>query len=198
MVSFFLSAVMRRVNPLDEPNLLKRIAQQDEKAFEALYDQYAKLVYSLILSVVKKQSDAEDILQEVFLQVWAKASTFDAAKGNVYGWLITLARNRAIDRIRSKVFQKQHQEISVDEPGTIPHTTESNPLDALVVEERAQLVKNALQQIPAEQREVIEIAYFSGYSQSEIANKLNLPLGTVKTRMRQGMKKLHIFLKERL
>jgi len=198
LISFFILAVTRRSSAPEEAVLLKRIAQRDEKAFERLYDLYAKLTYSLILSVVKKQGDAEDVLQEVFLQVWEKASTFDVSKGNAYAWLITLARNRAIDKIRSKDFRKQSRETVADEPELSSPGSEGNPLDSLVVDERAQIVKQALRQIPVEQREVLEIAYFGGYSQSEIASKFNLPLGTVKTRMRQGMKKLYSLLKERL
>lgn len=177
--------------------LMKRVGRRDEKAFETLYDLYSKLIYSSILSVVKKQDEAEDILQEIFLQIWEKASTFESTKGNVYAWIITLARNRTIDRIRSKDFRKQRQEVHDIEIDTMLNPTEQNPLDSLVAGERAEIVKSALQQIPSEQREVIQIAYYGGNSQSEIASKLNLPLGTVKTRMRQGMKKLQTLLHDR-
>ena len=177
---------------------MNRISRRDEKAFGALYDLYSKLVYSLILSVVKKQEEAEDILQEIFLQVWEKASTFDSSRGNVYAWLVTLARNRAIDRTRSKHFRKQRQEVEEPEIDMMPNPAEHNALDSLVVQERAEIVKRALLKIPAEQRKVIQIAYFGGDSQSEIASKLHLPLGTVKTRMRQGIKKLQKLLRERL
>ncbi len=177
---------------------MKRISKKDEKAFETLYDLYSKLIYSLIVSVVKKQDEAEDVLQEIFLQVWEKATTFESTKGNVYAWMVTLARNRAIDRIRSKDFRKQRQEVEDTEIDMMHNPTEKNPLDSLVVGERAEIVKSALQQIPTEQREVIQIAYYGGYSQSEIAAKLNLPLGTVKTRMRQGMRKLQTLLREQL
>lgn len=199
MIFHILFAGFARFQAADEVNLLLKVSQRDQRAFENLYDLYGKLLYSLILSIVKKQGDAEDVLQETFLQVWEKAPTFNAAKGNVYGWMVTLARHRAIDRIRSKSFRNQMQTESEPDTESIKKAlSEQSPLDALMMQERAALVKNALGQIPAEQREVIEIAYFGGYSQSEIAEKLNIPLGTVKTRVRQGMKKLHTLLTERM
>jgi RNA polymerase sigma-70 factor (ECF subfamily) len=198
LIFHILFAGLTRFQAADEVNLILKVSRRDEKAFETLYDLYGKLLYSLILSIVKRQSDAEDVLQETFFQVWEKARTFDAAKGNTYSWLVALARNRAIDRIRSKSFRNQKQTDSEVDTEPIKALAESGPLDALMMQERAALVKNALQQIPREQREVIEIAYFDGYSQSEIAEHLNIPLGTVKTRMRQGMKKLHALLRERI
>ena len=188
-VGYFL-ALLNRSNALDEIDLIRRIIQRDEKALGALYDRYAKLLFSFILSVVKKQEEAEDVLQELFVQIWEKASSFDVNRGNVYTWLFTLARNRAIDRLRSK----QHRAEGRSDPDfqieLIPNPLDPSPFDAVVMREQAETVRTALQNIPQDQREVIQIAYFGGLSQSEIAASLNVPLGTVKTRMRQGMKKL--------
>lgn len=195
---YVLLAMFQKLTASDEGELLERVARKDQKAFEELYDLYAKLVYSLIASIVKKQEEAEDVLQEVFVQVWERAISFRGTRGNVYSWLVALARNRAIDRIRSKDYRKQNLTETELDPDSMTLTGEAGPLDALVARERATLVKQALQQIPQEQRQVIEIAYFGGYSQSEIAEQLSIPLGTVKTRMRQGMKKLHTLLTERI
>ncbi len=189
MFLFHIFAVIKsRVS--DEADLIKRITERDEKALGKLYDRYAKLLYGFIFTIVKKQTEAEDVLQELFVQIWDKASSFDMARGNVYTWLVTLARNRAIDRIRSKQYRAQGQHDYDFGVELIENPGGSSPLDAVVTSERADVVRNALETLPAEQREVIQIAYFGGYTQTEIAAQLNVPLGTIKTRMRQGMKKL--------
>lgn len=185
-----LTVLRHRLDSAGERALITRIAGKDEQAFATLYDQYARLLFSVVLSIVKKQEDAEEVLQEVFLQIWNRASTFDTARENVYAWLTALARNRAIDRIRSRAYRNTQQEVGevfldvsgLEETGTA--------LDAMVMMEQADEVRQALKEIPSEQRELIEMAYFEGHSQSQLAERLNLPLGTVKTRMRQGMKKL--------
>ena len=189
MFLFHIFAIIKsRIS--DEADLIKRITERDEKALSKLYDRYAKLLYGFIFTIVKKQAEAEDVLQELFVQIWEKASSFDTARGNVYTWLVTLARNRAIDRIRSKQYRTQGQHDADFGVELIENPDGSSPLDAVVTSERADVVRNALQTLPAEQREVIQIAYFGGYTQTEIAAQLNVPLGTIKTRMRQGMKKL--------
>ena len=193
MFIYFL-AIVRRLTALDERELVRKISSRDPKALEELYDRYSRLVYSLVYSIVKIQEDAEDVLQEIFLQAWEKASTFDSAKGSVYTWLMTLTRNRAIDRIRSKSYRSRDRSDMEIEIEMLPNTTESTPLDAVVAGERTREVKQALDQLPNEQREIIMFAYFGGYTQSEISQQLNVPLGTVKTRMRLGMKKLQTIL----
>ena len=197
MLLVYILAILNRITALDEAELINKIKQRDEKALAKLYDHYAKLLYGFILSIVKKQEEAEDVLQELFVQIWEKSSTFDVARGSVYTWLVTLARNRAIDRTRSKQFRLQDRTVSDIAVEKIPHPDDHSPFDSVVMQERAQLVRHALQSLPIEQQEVIRIAYFGGYSQSEIAAELNLPLGTVKTRIRQGMKKLQSHLMER-
>ena len=193
-------AFIRGGNASEETELLQRIMNRDGQALAELYDRYSTLLYSLIVSIVKVQEEAEDVLQECFQQAWEKAPMFDARKGSVYTWLVTMARNRAIDRIRSKSYRMRQEESrgsdtwveALADPGG------DSPLDIIVAEERSLVVKRALEQLPADQRDVIHIAYFNGLSQSEIAEKLDLPLGTVKTRMRQGMIKLYALLKERV
>jgi RNA polymerase sigma-70 factor, ECF subfamily len=179
----------RQEQGLREQALMRQIAHKNEAALEELYDRYATLLYSTILAIVKHPHEAEDVLQEVFLHIWNTAAQFDATRGNVYAWLITMTRNRAIDKLRSKHF-KAHNNTLSDEYLLDHADTMAVPLDALIMTERAALVRSALENIPTEQATVLTMAYFQGHSQSEIAALLNVPLGTVKTRMRQGLQKL--------
>jgi RNA polymerase sigma-70 factor (ECF subfamily) len=130
--------------------------------------------------------------------VWEKAPAFDRAKGSAYTWLATLTRNRAIDRLRSKNFRHDKQKLPDFDFETMADDSTHTPLDNTSLAERAGIVKTAFVKLPIEQREVLELAYFQGYSQSEIAAELRLPLGTVKTRTREGMKKLNRILRELL
>jgi RNA polymerase sigma-70 factor (ECF subfamily) len=174
-----------------------KIMARDGAALSALYDRYARLVYSLIRSVIKNHEEAEDLLQEVFVQLWQRASTYDASRGSVYTWIVTLARNRAIDHVRSRSFQQQSKIAREVGPDLLFSLMDNSPFDLVVAEERSRIMRDALSQIPAEQSQIIHIAYFGGFSQSEIAAQLNIPLGTVKTRMRQGMKKLQKLMTDR-
>ncbi len=178
--------------------LLQKISCRDQEAFAALYDRYATVLYSLCMAIVKKEEEAEDVLQECFLQVWEKAPAFNSAKGSAYTWLATLTRNRAIDRLRSKNFRRDKQKLPDFDFEMMADSSEHTPLDNTSLAERAGLVKKAFGSLPAEQREVLELAYFQGYTQSEISAELNVPLGTVKTRTREGMKKLHKHLSTKL
>lgn len=191
--------MVERPSQEEERELMARIVQKDNDALAALYDQYSTLLFSLVLRIVREQQEAEDLLQDIFLQVWDKAASFDNRKGNLYGWLVTLARNRAIDRIRrNRGARTRQQKLSEERMAQPMGTPEQTPLEAVVGFERANLVRDALDAIPEEQKEVLLLAYFSGLSQSEIANKLSLPLGTVKTRTRQGMNKLQTILRKQL
>ena len=194
---FFLLSILRRLGGTEDALLMGKIAGRDSHALSELYDRYSRLVYSMISSVVKNQEETEDVMQELFVQVWERAVTFDPARGSVYTWIVTLARNRAIDRVRSKNFQKTGKIVAGVDPDMLSNAGERSPFDLVIAEERSHAMRDALNRIPAEQREVIHIAYFGGMSQSEIAAHLKIPLGTVKTRMRHGMKKLHVLLAER-
>jgi len=199
LMAFVRKAIQRRGNAQEELELMQRIAKKDQSALAALYDLYSTLVYSLVFKILQRQDEAEDLMQEIFVQVWEKASFFRAQKGNVYAWIVTMARNRAIDRIRAQKNLRNYKQRVLLEEGQIPkHTFDDDPLDALVLAERSEMVKGALEQLTEAQREVLQYAYFGGYSQSEIAKMLSLPLGTVKTRMRQAMLKLHKILKKKV
>lgn len=178
---------------------MEHIAARDARALEDLYDRFSKVLFSVIISIVKRREDAEEILGDIFFQVWEKAGSYDSARGSVYGWLLALARNRSIDRLRSKGYKQGRQEDS--ETGEMDgFATEGlmNPLDSAELSQRMDRVKAALERISPDQRRVIETAYFEGRSQSEVAEKLGLPLGTVKTRMRDGMKTLQTMLRDLL
>jgi len=191
-----LLSVIRRLGGSADGILMGKIMQRDAHALSDLYDRYATLLYSMIKAILKNDKEAEDVLQEVFLLVWNRCASFDASKASAYTWIVTLARNKAIDQLRAKSFQnltRNRDDIEID---TVAASPEDSPLDFAINQERAQLVRKALEQIPHEQREIIHVAYFGGLTQSEIANRYQLPLGTVKTRMRQGMKKLQTLLAE--
>lgn len=176
---------------------MKRIQSRDADALEELYNLYNRLLFGMVLSIVKKREEAEDVLQEIFVKIWNKAESFNPDRGNVYSWIVTLTRNKAIDRIRSKGYKtQQKQSISIHEPLFSLEGDKYDPMETTIFSDRAELVKKALDKIPENQREVIKIAYYRGWTQSEISNHLDIPLGTVKTRTRQGMIKLKRILGE--
>ena len=165
---------------------LERLQRGDSKALEELFDRYAPLLYPMVLRILRSPSDAEDTLQEVWLQVWKRVATFDASRGTVAAWLVMLARSRALDRLRSLGSRRSAETRAEAEPRT-------PPADASVSASRRQLserVASALARLTPEQRQVIEIAYFEGLSQTEIAKRMDAPLGTVKSWTRQGLTRL--------
>ncbi len=181
----------------DEIELLKRIKAKDEEALSELYDLYNRLLFGMIISIVKKREEAEDVLQEVFVKIWEKSHTFNEDRGNVYSWIVTLTRNKAIDRIRSKGYKTQQKATQdVDAPEFKLEDDAFDPLETTIFSDRAELVRKALMEIPESQSEVLKIAYYRGMTQTEISGHLEIPLGTVKTRMRQGMIKLKDILGE--
>lgn len=167
--------------------LLERIAARDAAAIRELYDRYNGLLFGVIVRILRNRPDAEEVLQEVFLRVWTRAEMYDARLGAPAPWLVRLARNRAIDRLRAR---RPHDaaDVPLDEtadrsaPPDQP-TPEGIALDA----EKRETVRGALEDLPLEQRTLIEAAFFEGYTHSELASRFRLPLGTVKTRIRIGM-----------
>lgn len=167
---------------------VQRIAKSDQSALAALYDSTNRLVYGLILRVLGDASTAEEVLLDVYTQVWRQAASYDTSRGTPLAWLTTIARSRAIDRLRSGWQDQQRKE-----PLDLLNDRETNaasPEEMTVASELQRFVRSALASLSPEQREVIELAYYGGLSHSEIATKLNQPLGTVKTRTRLGMIKL--------
>lgn len=195
MLPFIFSAWMVRNGAEEEKDLLWKVANRDAKALERLYNRYSKLLYSIILAILKHTEESQDLLQEVFVQIWHKAPTFDVERGNAYVWLVSMTRNRAIDVLRSRRFRDQQLEDKPEDWDVFGAFNYPTPLDAVVVREQEDLLRCAFAQISPEQQAVLQLAYHDGLSQSEIAAELSIPLGTVKTRMRQGMIKLHSLVK---
>lgn len=178
---------------------MEKIAQGSEEALARLYDIYSRPLYSLILTILHRPPEAEEVLQQVFLQVWRQAPRYDARRGSVFRWLVRLARSRAIDSTRARNFaSRQRMEAPLDSLDQQAASPAVSQLDAVFLLERAGVVRAALAKIPTEQREAMHLAYFSGYTQTEIAKKLGIPLGTVKSRMRQGLMTLHGLLVQEL
>ncbi len=173
-------------------DLLHSVARGDEGALARLYDQYRVILFSLLLRILNSREEAEDVLQEVFLQVWKRAGDFDDTRGRPFTWLVTLARSRGIDRIRQL---GARQRLADSAAQNAPDEASDAVTDTLHSEQK-EIVARALASLPEEQRRTLNLAYFEGLTQSEIAEKLDTPLGTVKTRMRSGMIKLRELLGE--
>jgi RNA polymerase sigma-70 factor (ECF subfamily) len=179
---------------IPDSSLVARAVGGDERAFGELYDRYGGMAYSLACSIVGEAADAEEVVADAFAQVWRSAAGFDPARGSVAAWLATITRTRALDLVRSRKRRARVLEeaaVVTDEGETLvlAPTREASDRGAELTETSA-IVRRSLAELPAPQRRVIELAYFGGLSQSEIAAQLAEPLGTVKTRMRAGMEKL--------
>jgi RNA polymerase sigma-70 factor (ECF subfamily) len=193
---------MRDVSPnetaysgLDDEELMQRLAYRDLIAFRALYDRYGNLVYSAALRVVRDTQIAEDMVQEIFLRIWRKPESYVAQRGRFVTWLTSVTRNRAVDEVRSRGRRFRHETASPEEQEReLPASDQNDPALTAEVSDQRRLILAALAQIPAEQRQIIELAYFGGFTQQEIAERLSQPLGTVKTRIRLGMQKLRAAL----
>ncbi len=172
-------------------HLIQQVAKQDRDAFSQLYDRFSTLVFTLAMRMLKARSDAEDLLQEVFVQVWRQAQNYSAERGSPEAWIINIARSRAIDKIRS-IRRMQKSFVLTDDPARAesPENVESSAAES----ETRLTMNSALANLPDPQRKVLELAYFDGLTQNEIAGRLAEPLGTVKTRMRSGIQKLREIL----
>ncbi|MFN2515844.1 MAG: sigma-70 family RNA polymerase sigma factor [Pyrinomonadaceae bacterium] len=175
---------------LADIRLLHAIAAGDEAALARLYDGYRVILFGLLVRILNSREEAEDVLQEVFLQVWQRARDFDEKRGRPFTWLVTLTRSRAIDRLR-QLGARQRLAAGAAEQQT---ETVSDALSDTIKSGQNAIVRQALAELPEEQRKTLMLAYFEGLTQSEIASKLGAPLGTVKTRMRGGMIKLRALL----
>ncbi len=174
----------------DEAALVRRMAEGDEQALGALYDRWHPLVNAVVARVLRQRDDVEDVVEEVFWQAWRQAARYDPARAAVQTWLLTIARSRALDRARA-VMRRREEPLEGESGDVVAHQlAEGDPgLDA-ESSERRKIVVAALAELPAEQRECLELGYFGGLSQTEIADRTGQPLGTVKTRMRLAMQKL--------
>ena len=173
---------------------IRQAAGGDESGLSALYDQTNQIVYSVVLRILGDRRDAEEVTLDVYTQVWRLASAFDSMRGSVVAWLVMLARSRALDRVRSKGVRERktaHGEKLPDVPAKSP-----SPEEEIHLTQQRRLVRAAMEMLSPEQREAIELAYFSELSHSELADQLGYPLGTIKTRIRLGMMKLREILGE--
>ena len=179
---------------IPDADLLRAVAQGDEESLAAIYDRYRTILFGLLFRILGNRAEAEDVLQEVFVQVWQKARDFDENRGKAFTWLVTLARSRAIDRLRSLGSRSRTIEAATKESADAV----GDAIEDAINNERGDVVRAALKDLPEEQRAALLMAYFDGFSQSEIAERTNTPLGTVKTRMRTGMTKLREVLAPRV
>ncbi len=190
----FSMAMIGQQTAFSESSLIQRLKRRDTHAMLELYDRYAKLVYSVILRAVKDQAMAEDLTQEALLRVWNRIGTFDEAKGNLEGWLVTVARRCAFDYLRAARHAPETVSANFSEWESLqPFSTHDNPAERAA---NQQTVLAALRSLNEDQRAVIELTHFEGMSQSEIARQLKKPLGTVKGLVRSALKSLRNVMAE--
>lgn len=186
-----------RAERLADEELMPLIGEKDPEAFEVFYDRHGGVAYSLAYRIVGEKAAAEDVTQEAFISIWRSGARFDRARGSVRSWMLSIVRNRAIDMLRSRAGKAP--KLTFDDEAVL----EQRPAEELTDEEAmqhetAKELRGAVGSLPNEQAKVIELAYFGGFSQSEIARMLGLPLGTVKGRIRLGLEKIRNELAEGL
>lgn len=176
----------------DDSEIMAAVQKGDQVALGILYDRYGAVVYRLALRIIGRSPDAEDLTQEIFLCL-SKTTPYDPSRGSLITFLLTLTRSRSLNRLRQNQSQDQRwQRLTQQHPIKTPNL----PMETARLAELSQRVSDALQTLPAQQRQVLELAYYDGLSQSEITQQLDIPLGTVKTRSRQGLLKLRNLLKD--
>lgn len=174
----------------DDP-IVELLAQRDPTGIERLYERYGGLAFAIATRVLGDRTAAEDVVQEAFLAIWRRSETFDARRGGLRPWVCTIVHHRALDRLRGSR-NVRRRDLPLDEAA--PEVSSDDPWEGVSDGFVRQAVRAALDQLPAEQRETIELAYFGGLSQTEISSRMKLPLGTVKGRARLAMRRLHQLL----
>jgi RNA polymerase sigma factor (sigma-70 family) len=174
---------------IQEPELISRLKKKDRQALDYLYDHYSGAIYGVVLRMLRTEEIAEEVVQDVFLKIWDKIDQYDAGKGKLFTWMIQIARNLAIDKSRSKESTKAKKTDDIDFlVGTIDRQGNTEmEVDAIGL-------KEVLQKLPAEQQFIVSQLYLKGYTQSEVAEEFDIPLGTVKTRLRLAMNELRSLL----
>lgn len=183
-----------RYHDLPDVELVERMAGRDADALAELYERYAAMLLGLTRRIVHDRSDAEEVLQETFFQAWSQAGRYQQSRSSVPTWLVLIARSRGIDRLRSS--QSRDRALNALGQEAPPSHTSALAVGNVLLHQRRQHLRRELAALPAEQRQVLELAFFHGLSQSEIANHLAIPLGTVKTRTLLAMKKLRAALRD--
>lgn len=176
-------------NP-DDVSLLKRIAQGEQAALSALYDRYGKIIYAFALKSLRSVEESEEVVMDVFAQVWRIGDRYDAQKGRVDTWLFTIARSRILDRVRKLQRTQSATTFSIDAVEIQPQADSVDLFEEVFIAERRHRMMAAMKALPDEQRFVLELAYYQGLSHSQIAAQTGISLGTIKTRIRLGLNKL--------
>ena len=180
-----------------DARLLQRMARRDRAACAELYDRFSRPLHATALRIVQDRAEAQDLVHDVFITLWNKAGEFDASRGSAFAWAVTLLRNRAIDRVRTR--RRRGDLLTASAPADLGYDEHpASADDTAVLGDQASAVRAAVAALPAEQQRALELAFFSGLTQQEIAAKLSEPLGTVKARIRRGLLKLREALPRRL
>jgi RNA polymerase sigma-70 factor (ECF subfamily) len=189
---------LHRVSPLDltDEHLMLMLQQRDPVALGHLYDRHCGIVKSLSMKVVHNEAEAEDLLQEIFMEIWNRAAGYDPAKGKPLGWIVTLARRRAIDRLRKCQSHCRAEDRLRDEVEQQPGAWTTDPEEDFVMADIREMLLKLLKTLPEAQQQAIDLAFYKGMSQREIAAHTGIPLGTIKTRLELGLKKLTTALKD--
>lgn len=189
-----------RYSGMSDAALMSAVCNRDVQAYANLYERYIDLVYSTALRVLSDQGLAEDAAQEVFVRLWRKPESFISERGRFVSWIVSVARNRAVDDLRSRSRRRKREVLTAGQPadtGVADIADENeNPLRSVELNDTRAHILVAMKEIPVDQRQALEMAYFGGLTQQEIAAHLHVPLGTVKTRIRLGMKKLRSLLED--
>jgi RNA polymerase sigma-70 factor (ECF subfamily) len=175
------SSLITQIYSIQEEELINLLKRKERRGIEYLYDRYSSSLYGVVLRIVKSEILAEEVLQDVFIKIWEKIDLYDPQKGRLYTWMINLTRNQALDKLKSKEFKRvtKTSEIKDTDAGSL----ESIDPDTIGL-------KEIVEKLSPEQKQVIDLMYFEGYTQSEIAEKFGIPLGTIKTRVRAAINKL--------
>ncbi|MBA3962513.1 MAG: sigma-70 family RNA polymerase sigma factor [Chthoniobacterales bacterium] len=171
-----------------DAELVRQMNGGDEQAFAQFYDRFAPALFSMIYAILHDQKESEDVLQEAFVQMWKRTSTYDAKRSSLFTWAVMISRHKAIDRLRSRQRQSRLAEAVANEPDGITATAPAERADTLLARnDERERIRNALAQLGAAQREAIDLAFFAGLTQTQISKKLGAPLGTIKARIRRGL-----------
>jgi RNA polymerase sigma-70 factor, ECF subfamily len=190
-----MPAKREKAERLADEELMPLVGEKDPEAFEVLYDRHGGVAYSLAYRIVGEKAAAEDVTQEAFISIWRSGAHFDRTRGSVRSWMLSIVRNRAIDALRSRAGKAP--KLTLDDDAILEQRPAEGFTDHEAMRrETATKVRSALGELPGEQSKVIELAYFGGFSHSEISRILGVPLGTVKGRMRLGLEKIRVGLAE--
>jgi RNA polymerase sigma-70 factor, ECF subfamily len=180
-----------------QAELLRRIATRDCGALGEFYDQTARPLFSIACQMLGNAGEAEEVIQDVFVQIWTKAGAFDAAKGHPFHWALSITRNRSIDRLRARQ-RRSRVMVDLDGDQELEKIVEPAPEEASLMNNEVMVIRSAVNSLPKDQQQAIEMAFFGGMTHQEIAETLKQPLGTIKARIRRGMLKLREVLQDYL